>query len=104
VGGKSRMPDYNGRITVQQLVDTVAFLQSRVQGRAPDGETRLLLILLPRCSPVISWFGYDQAPADFADHLARVCAVCLQHRISRVSPFCSSGDPARVPGTSAAGF
>ena len=29
VGGKSRMPDYRDRMTVQQLVDTVAFLQSR---------------------------------------------------------------------------
>jgi len=28
-GGKSRMPDYSERMTVRQLVDTVAFLQSR---------------------------------------------------------------------------
>lgn len=35
VGGKSRMPDYNGKITVQQLVDTVAFLQSRYKVERP---------------------------------------------------------------------
>lgn len=29
VDGKSRMPDYSGTMTVGQLVDTVAFLQSR---------------------------------------------------------------------------
>jgi len=28
-GGKSRMPDYRDRMSVRQLVDTVAFLQSR---------------------------------------------------------------------------
>lgn len=28
-GGRSRMPDYRDRMTVRQLVDTVAFLQSR---------------------------------------------------------------------------
>lgn len=28
-GGRSRMPDYSERMTVRQLVDTVAFLQSR---------------------------------------------------------------------------
>ena len=28
-GGQSRMPDYSGTMTVAQLVDTVAFLQSR---------------------------------------------------------------------------
>lgn len=35
VGGKSRMPDYNGKMTVQQLVDTVAFLQSRYKFERP---------------------------------------------------------------------
>ena len=35
VGGKSRMPDYNGRMTVQQLVDTVAFLQWRYKVERP---------------------------------------------------------------------
>lgn len=35
VGGKSRMPDYSGRMTVQQLVDTVAFLQSRYKVERP---------------------------------------------------------------------
>jgi L-cysteine S-thiosulfotransferase len=35
VGGKSRMPDYNDKITVQQLVDTVAFLQSRYKVQRP---------------------------------------------------------------------
>ena len=35
-GGKSRMPDYSGTMTVQQLVDTVAFLQSRYAVERPS--------------------------------------------------------------------
>ena len=34
-GGKSRMPDYSGTMTVAQLVDTVAFLQSRYTVEPP---------------------------------------------------------------------
>ncbi len=34
-GGKSRMPDYSGTMTVAQLVDTVAFLQSRYTVERP---------------------------------------------------------------------
>ena len=34
-GGKSRMPDYTERMTVRELVDTVAFLQSRYTVRPP---------------------------------------------------------------------
>ena len=34
--GKSRMPDYSGTMTVQQLVDTVAFLQSRYTVERPS--------------------------------------------------------------------
>lgn len=35
IGGKSRMPDYSTRMTVQQLVDTVEFLQSRYKVERP---------------------------------------------------------------------
>ena len=34
-GGKSRMPDYGSTMTVAQLVDTVAFLQSRYTVERP---------------------------------------------------------------------
>jgi hypothetical protein len=34
-GGKSRMPDYSATMTVAQLVDTVAFLQSRYTVERP---------------------------------------------------------------------
>jgi hypothetical protein len=35
-GGKSRMPNYSATMTVQQLVDTVAFLQSRYTVERPS--------------------------------------------------------------------
>jgi mono/diheme cytochrome c family protein len=36
VGGKSRMPEYADRMTVRQLTDLVAFLQSRYTVRRPS--------------------------------------------------------------------
>ena len=35
-GGKSRMPSYAGKMTVQQLTDIVAFLQTRYTVRPPS--------------------------------------------------------------------